>query len=369
LDHHPPLGFNPPNCVHVNPTLYGYDGSAEISGAGVSYLFARTVHHENVNLSPVAIVGACGDMQDFGKLSGLNREILEDGERTGLLEYKDDLLLYGRYTRPLFKSLQYFSDPYVPGVSGDEQGCRTLLETLNIKPKDYQWVTLSHLSFEEKRILASELVRRSLRYAPPDLGKYIPQMIIGESYSLRNEEDTSPLKDCCEYATCLNASGRRGRFEVGIEVAKGNRGIYYDMLLALLQEHRQTIAQALELMNDKPVKKMGFVQIMDGSGVSDIIVGTVAQMLLGNNGIDPYTPLLVYTPSDKDEDIYKVSVRCSRLLLYRNIHLGQAIRKAASKSYGEGGGHAPACGAYIPEENLEHFLTHFAELVSRQMQQ
>ena len=367
LDHHPPVDYHLSTAVHVNPTLYGFNGSSEISGAGVSYLFARTLSRTNEDLSPIAIVGACGDMQDFGKLTGLNRSILEDGTRTGLLEYEDDLLLYGRYTRPLFKSLQYFSDPYVPGISGDEYGCKNLLETLNIKAKDSNWVTLSHLSFEEKRILASELVRRSLRYAPPDLGKYIPQMIIGESYSLPHEEFASPLRDCCEFATCLNACGRRRRHDVGIEVAKGNRGIYYDMLVTLLQEHRASIARALEYMDDKLVTTMNPVQIMDASGVSDTIVGTVAQMLLGQNGIDPYKPLLMYTPSDKDPHMYKVSVRCSRLLLYRKINLGKAIRKAASAFHGEGGGHAPACGAYIPEEEINSFLTRFAELVSQQI--
>ncbi len=366
LDHHPPARLNLPHVTHVNPVLHNYDGSSEISGAGVSYLFARTLNPENVDLSPIAIVGACGDMQNFGKLTGLNREILKEGEQTGLVECCDDLLLYGRYTRPLFKSLQYFSDPFIPGITGDEQACKTLLRELHIKKGSDHWITLSHLSMEEKRVLASELVKRSLQYAPPDLKKYIPQMIIGESYTLPREEDTSPLKDCTEFATCFNACGRQKRFDVGIEVAKGNRGIYYEMLLTLLQEHRAAIAKALEVMADKPVTTLHSVQIMDASGVSDNIVGTVAMMLLGQNGIDSYLPLLVYTPSDKDPHIYKISVRCSRLLVYRRIHLGKAIRKAASLSQGEGGGHAPACGAYIPEENLKHFITQFVTLVSQQ---
>ncbi len=367
LDHHPPADYDLPRVIHVNPSLYNYDGSSEISGAGVSYLFAAALNSENTDLSPIAIVGACGDMQDFGKLTGLNRDILRKGKTLGLLDFTDDLLLYGRYTRPLFKSLQYFSDPYIPGITGDEYACKTLLEELNIQ-KENEWVTLSQLSFEQKRSLASELVTRSLRLCPPDLSKYIPKMIIGESYSLTREEETSPLRDCTEYATCLNACGRRGRFEVGIEVAKGNRGIYYEMLLTLLQEHRASIARALQSMADREIKKLKLLQIMNASGVSDSIVGTVAQMLLGQNGVDPYLPLMVYTPSDRNPRVCKVSVRCSRLLLYRKIHLGKAIRKAALLSGGEGGGHAPACGAYIPEARLEHFVEQFAALVSAQMQ-
>jgi RecJ-like exonuclease len=368
LDHHPPVACDCSHVVHVNPHLYNYDGSSEISGAGVSYLFAKTLSSYNTDLSPVAVVGACGDMQNFGKLTGLNRKILKEGESIGLIEYKDDLLLYGRYTRPLFKSLQYFSDPYIPGITGDEYACKALLNQLHINKGSDHWVTLSHLSMEEKRVLATELVKRSLRYAPPDLQKYIPQMIIGESYTLPKEEDISPLRDCTEFATCFNACGRQKRPEVGIEVAKGNRGIYYEMLLTLLQEHRASIAKSLELMADKPIVRKGLIQVMDASGVSDTIVGTVAMMLLGQNGVDPYMPLLVHTPSDRTPSIYKVSMRCSRLLLYRKINLGKAVRKAASLAQGEGGGHAPACGAYIPEENLESFITTVAALVSQQVQ-
>lgn len=367
LDHHPPLSGIYENIIHVNPTFFGYDGSSDISGAGMAYLFARVLNPRNRDLSPSAIVGACGDMQNFGNLSGLNREILQDGVEAGLLHHEDDLLLYGRYTRPLFKSLQYFSDPYVPGITGNEQACKSLLNELNIESSDGEWVTLSMLSFDQKRRLASELIQRSLQGVPSALGTHIPRMIIGETYSLLHEEDESPLRDTCEYATCLNACGRRNRFEVGIEVAKGNRGIYYDMMMTLLQEHRAAIAQAIESLSHELIGRMDRLQIINATGVSDTIVGTVAQMLLGQNGVDPYLPLLLYSPSEKNQRIYKISVRCSRLLRYRHVHLGQIIRKAAYQAGGEGGGHAPACGAYIPEENLEEFLSHFAALVSSQL--
>lgn len=369
LDHHPPLPMKRENFIHINPAFFGYDGSSDISGAGMAYLFSRAVNRENRDLAPVAIVGACGDMQNFGNLSSLNRDILRDGEQLGLLHHEDDILLYGRYTRPLFKSLQYFSDPYIPGISGNEQACKHLLTELEIGSgeRDISRVTLSMLSFEEKRKLASELVRRSLQKVPNSLGTYLPQMIIGETYSLLQEEGDSPLRDACEFATCLNACGRRDRSEVGIEVAKGNRGIYYHMMIALLQEHRAAIAQAIDHLSQEKVRKINHLQILDAEGVSDTIVGTVAQMLLGQNGIDPYLPLLLYTPSEKNQDVFKISVRCSRLLRYQHIHLGTLIRKAASQAQGEGGGHAPACGAYIPRETLEPFIEYFATTVSHHL--
>ena len=43
LDHHKPKQYESESILHVNPHLVGVDGSNEISGAGVSYLFAKAV--------------------------------------------------------------------------------------------------------------------------------------------------------------------------------------------------------------------------------------------------------------------------------------------------------------------------------------
>jgi len=61
---------------HVNASVYGFDGGREISGSGTSYLFAKTLNQENVDLADLAIVGAVGDIQDSsGRVIGLNKEI------------------------------------------------------------------------------------------------------------------------------------------------------------------------------------------------------------------------------------------------------------------------------------------------------
>jgi len=93
---------------HLNPHLFGVDGSFEISGAGATYLVSKTIEKKNMDLSPLAIVGACGDLQNkkLGRLSGLNREILDDGKNLGLIDSKLDISYFGRETRPVYKLLQ-----------------------------------------------------------------------------------------------------------------------------------------------------------------------------------------------------------------------------------------------------------------------
>jgi single-stranded-DNA-specific exonuclease len=66
LDHHLPVEAEAPRVYHVNPLLYGLDGARGVSGAGVSYLFAKAVDPANVDLSALGIVGALADQQDKG---------------------------------------------------------------------------------------------------------------------------------------------------------------------------------------------------------------------------------------------------------------------------------------------------------------
>ena len=115
---------------HLNPHLFNLDGGFEISGAGVTYLVSKTIDKKNMDLSQLAVVGACGDLQDrkYNKLSGLNRNILDDGESVGVVKAKIDIRYFGRETRPVYKLLQYASDPVIPGLSGRESACISFLD-------------------------------------------------------------------------------------------------------------------------------------------------------------------------------------------------------------------------------------------------
>ena len=63
----------------LNPHLEG-EGSDVASGAGCAYAVAKALDPKNTDLAAIAIVGAVGDVQDqeFRRLSGYNRTILED---------------------------------------------------------------------------------------------------------------------------------------------------------------------------------------------------------------------------------------------------------------------------------------------------
>lgn len=364
LDHH--QGEYPETpFLEVNPNRFGYSGSEEVSGSGLAYLLSLELDNNNKDLSSIAIVGAVGDMQgSWGGLKGLNRDILLDSIEVGLVKAEEDLLLYGRSTRPIYKSLQYFSDPPIPGVTGSDSNAMALLNSLEIPCYEGDWRTVSDMTCDEKRKLATEIIRKTITAVPQEYVSFIPQMIMGESYSFIQEEDRSPLKDASEFATCLNACGKNGRPEVGFYVCKGNRGIYYDILLGLLRKHRKNIARSMSLVESRGVVMKKKFQYFDGSGINDTIVGTVASLVLGNRDTDPFLPIVAYTTLPNDPNVYKISARCSRLLVLKGLNLGKEIKKSAESVGGKGGGHPPACGAYVPIEKLTEFLHIFEENIA-----
>jgi RecJ-like exonuclease len=90
------------------------------------------------DLADLAIVGAVGDLQarKFGKLVGCNREILKQGAGRGVLDYRKGLSFFGKQTREVFKLLMYSSDPYLPGLTGNDGAS---IEFLRKKKSSRRW--------------------------------------------------------------------------------------------------------------------------------------------------------------------------------------------------------------------------------------
>lgn len=203
VDHHPPVKET---ANQANPFHYRIDGTRELSAAGVAYFVAKAMDEKNMDMSPIGIVGAVGDMQDMhGGLVGANREIIKDAEKLGLIHAHKNLTLFGRQSRPLPKMLEYCSEPLLPGLTGNYIACTHFIEGLGIELKDpiggeiRNYVDLSH---EEKQKLTSALYMLLLDSHAPHL---VLDMLIGEVYELPKEKVKTELRDAKEFATVLNA--------------------------------------------------------------------------------------------------------------------------------------------------------------------
>ncbi len=366
LDHHPPLRDidykSSCNYIEINPIHHGIDGSFYVCGGGLCYFLSKEFGYED--LSWIGVLSAIGDMQNSrtGKLEGLNSTILRDAEKNGLVEtIENDLNLYGRKTNPLFVSLSRFSDVKLP-LTNNQGIAKKMLTELDIDTNK----PLGKISKEDKNKISKELFNQILEKVPNKYIGFVPKLLIGDSFEFLNENNNEFLSDASEFSTAMNACGRNEQYETAHNVLKGNRTDALDSLEEISKEHKRNLARNIEKVasrTDDPRDEGGIIELdniqyFDGDGIPANIVGTVTGMILGEGNWRK--PMIGF--SQTDEDNIKISLRCSKLLSYDDkAHFGNIIRELSQKVGGNGGGHAVACGAYIPIDKKDEFLDSFNE--------
>jgi len=368
LDHHQIVGEESDNFVHVNPHLHGIDGARDVSGAGVAYFVAKAIDKVNVDLSPIAVVGALGDLQDKydqRRLTGLNEKIVEDATCSGLLTVEKDLIFFGRETRPIHRTLASTTSPFIPGISGEEDKSLAFLASLDIKPRQGdKWRALRDLSEEEKRrlcsALADYLLSKGLHFEVSNL--------IGHVYILNREEPWTPLRDAREFAVLLNATGRMDKPGLGIGVCMGDRGPALEGANKVLEDYRRSINKYLGWVMEKPERMKEFQNIYVVYGenfINDKIVGAISSILSGSLP-NPEKPPIAYA-NVEGEGLAKISARTVDAVVNKGVNLGETMQVAAEKFLGKGGGHNVAAGAQVPIEGINDFIKTVDELVGRQL--
>ena len=372
-DHHQPADAE--TAFHLNPLLEGINGASELSGAGASYLLARALGEEtgtdNRDLAALAIVGAVGDMQAVdGELVGANRAIVEEGSEASVLEEGTDIAFYGKQTRPLPKLLEYASEVRVPGITNNEKGAVGFLEELPVDlhiesndEKEGEWRRWVDLTDDEKQTVASALLQRALeRGVPP--GK--AERLVGTTYTLTEEEPGTTLRDASEFSTLLNATARYERADVGLAVCLGDRDAAFEQARRLLENHRRNLSEGLEQVKRQGVDSADYLQYFDaGTEIRETIVGIVAGMALGVEGVDGSRPIIAF--AEKNDEETKVSARGTGRLVGQGLDLSQVMGEASRAVGGDGGGHDIAAGATIPTGEKERFVEKADDIVGEQL--
>jgi RecJ-like exonuclease len=368
LDHHQVSGEEATNFAHVNPHLHGIDGARDISGSGVAYFVAKAMDKANVDLATIAVVGALGDLQDKydqRMLGGLNGKIVEDARNADLLVVEKDLIFFGRETRPIHKTLASTTNPFIPGISGEEDKSLAFLVSLDIKPKyGEKWRALRDLSEEEKKrlcsALADYLLSKGLHYEVSNL--------IGYVYILNREEPWTPLRDGREFAVLLNAAGRMDKSSLGIAVCMGDRVSALEEANKVLEEYRRTINKYLGWVMEKTerMKEMENIYVVYGEDfINDKIIGAISS-ILSTSLPNPEKPLIAYA-NVEEEGVAKISARTIDVVTSKGVNLGEVMQAAAKECLGKGGGHNIAAGAQVPIENINTFIRIVDELVGKQL--
>ncbi|TFG01876.1 MAG: DHH family phosphoesterase [Promethearchaeota archaeon] len=387
LDHHLPYGVSDKEKIellkeiykntkewHINPYFYGIDGSEEISGSGMSYLFAKKLDEKNSDLSVVALIGASGDVQNQGKnksFMGINAKIAEEAKNNDLIAVVDDINFSP--IKPLNKAIAYSSEINLPGLSGDANKTLKFLKQLGIlmKHSDGSIKSLMDLNQEEKQKITSAIIEYiSIKL---DIEPYeIINKLIVNRYLLTSEEEGSDLQDINEFSNLLNACGRTNNASIGIAIAMGDRNEAYKQAKQNLQDYKKSLVNALTwIRENKVIIEMDNIQYFFGDNmIPESIIGTVSSMLIFDESeiIDRDKPIFGYAKR-KDEDVYKISARAHKSIVEKGVNLSDAIRKALELTdlIALGGGHPPAAGTKIPSDKIDVFLENCDKVIEEQL--
>ena len=332
------------NVVHINPHLFGIDGSRDLCGAGSAYLTVREL--DKKHLAYFALVGAFGDMQGQEGFTGVNRMILQDAVESGTVEIHEGLKIVSKASEPIFKSLAYTFSPPLPGISGDLEGAQEFLERMNLS----YGIKFTDLEDEEK-----DLLREALVEVNPD--------IFGDCYTIPKEIPL--LRDLEEYSYILDACGKNKKQGLGLSIALGEREHALDAALRLQRQYRDQIVKGLEWIKREGAEQLNTIQYLYSEDkVLKSVMGTIASIGLSVQLLDNSKPVIGLSRLHKD---IKISGRTTRDMVARGVNLGKALMDSSNNFNGTGGGHDIAAGAMIPYEAKDNFLHLVDEMVEYQL--
>lgn len=388
FDHHLPQRISNKNQIdllrelheqtspwHINPYFYGIDGSYEISGAGICYYFSKCLNKKNVDLSPIALIGANGDIQNQGpnkSFIGINSLILEDAKNAKLIEVVNDLNFSA--IKPLNEALAFSNDINLPGLTNHPNRSLKLLKTSGILMENSKGKikTLNDLNQEEKQKISSTIIE----YASVKLNiepNQITKKLIINRYLLIKEKVGSELHDIAEFSNLLNACGRTNNASLGIAIAMGDRKIAYEKSQDNLIEYKKLLIKSLSwLFEQNKIQEKEYIQYYFGEDIiPESVIGTVTSMLIfeKSNKVDKTKPIFGLVKRE-DEEVFKISGRAHKKIIKKGVNLSQAIREACKLSNLNvlGGGHPPAAGTKVPINKIEIFLENCNKIIKKQLE-
>lgn len=331
LDHHEITEKIPLNVEIINPELWE---KQKISGAGLTYLFCKEMDETNKELAKLAILGMIGDQleKDIDKL---NNGILEDGE----IKRKRGLLIYPS-TRPLNRTLEFSSNPFIPGVTGNIEGVLELLREAGLSPENGKYKCLIDLNEQEMERLVTAIILRN-----PEKNN---KELIGDLFLIKM---FGKLEDARELSAKINACSRDGRSDVAIQLClENNEGKKRAETIHV--KYKQQLISGLKIVQKiDQITGKGFAIINTKDQVKDTMIGTIMSILANSGMHEPGTILIGMSQNENNQ--IKISARNVR----RTGRNSREILSAIMGSFeGEIGGHKFAAGCTFPKEKEQEFI-------------
>lgn len=323
LDHHKITDKT--KLLFVNPFLADMDGTKDISAAGIAYEVANRI----INIQDLAYIAVIGAQADHHiPFTGINKKILDE---SGITE-REGARLFGIHTKPLVPLIAFSYDLKIEGITGSMDGASALLRELNIDERK----RFMQLSKEEQDLLDETLIKRSANPEPTTMHHTIPGM-------------RGPLSDTREAASLLNACGRLGKPDLGVQVLLGKDSrIARDAQRSYRQEIKH--AHSFYSTTENITEEDDLLIINAEKNILPSVAGTLCSSLARGRSVMEGTTVVCL--AQYGDGTTKVSSRS----LNGTRDLSELMKSAAEAVGGEGGGHDVAAGAIIPTEKEQEFV-------------
>jgi single-stranded-DNA-specific exonuclease len=344
LDHHKPIRKSK-KVVQANPHFYNIDGMTESCASALSFLAAIMMDPCNWNLSPIAIAGIIGDRQHMGGMKGVNQQILDYAVEKEYVNVQRGLNLKGP---TVADAIADSIDPYFVGLSGRKDNVLAFLDSMKLNPS----APMGALDEIYRRKLTSML---SLRLMGQGCRPETVEELVSEIHWI-----PSMSMSAMDLADLLNACGRMDHEGVGVALCMGDEDA---LTLAgdLRRQYNRKILEKLMMIETDGVNQMTGVQYFhaEDASLAGAQTGLAMQYIL-----DQSKPTLALSHVKGKT---KVSSRGTKYLVSKGLDLSAALKKAAEKVGGVGGGHAVAAGATVAEVKQDEFLAAVDEIVGLQL--
>ena len=344
LDHHKPLRDSE-KVVHVNPALFGVDGTREACGATTTWLFTLALDERNWDLAGIAMAGAIGDMQHLGGFSGLNGALFEEALARNAISRERGLALAAA---PVQEALARCVVPYFVGISGRSEGARKVLADLKIDPQ----VPVNELVPEERRRLTSLLATILLKQGAD---AEAVEALVKERYWAPADGVYAD-----ELSAYVDGCARLGYEGLGLSLCLGDKEAFARAETIRKEFDDRLLAYLHKLETEGPFTKK---HIQFFYTEEPTLAGSVATIAM-SYFLDQGKPTLGLSVMEKST---KVSARATKALVAKGLDLAVALRKAAGEVGGDGGGHNIASGASVPKGKEEKFLGLVDDIVGQQL--
>ncbi len=331
IDHHEIPELKIPEDISIlNPQI---KNKQKISASGLTYLVSKEIDSKNKESAKLGVLGMVGDCLEK-EIEQLNEGILKDGE----VQRKRGLLVFPA-TRPLNRVLEFSSNPYIPGVTGNIKGVLEILREAGLTPKNGKYKTLLELTNEEMERLITSIILKN--------PKAKNEQIIGDIFLIKM---FNKLEDARELSAKINACSRLGEPEIALqfclEIPSAKK-----MAETIYIKYKQNLITGLKIIEEtERIQGDSFVIINTKQKIKDTLIGTFAS-ILSNSAI--YKEGTVITTMAYYEDKIKIS---ARNVGKKGRNIREILNHIISEIGGEIGGHEFAAGGIIHQQKEKEFI-------------